>query len=207
MKLENALLKKEEVEIFGNTCFYVPIHPQLLGDSVNIDRRLAKKVFPQAAREWYEDLKKSFVSMDAEQRKSIKPFLKKPRIKVLYPGSEYESHMIAERYWNDDNITTMKNGFARTLILCLSSSSPSLYLSHENELTYISTRYVKFTPEKFYEYACRKSIDADNSCYAHVYLQHNIDSYAQALFLRNWAILYLNKALKQISKSEKQLKH
>ena len=32
----------------------------------------------------------------------------------------------------------------------------------------------------------------------HVYAQHNIDHYPGALFLRNWAILYMNEVFKQV---------
>ena len=37
---------------------------------------------------------------------------------------------------------------------------------------------------------------AENRLY--VYAQHNVDSYPGALFLRNWAILYMNEVFKEL---------
>ncbi len=79
MELEEILLKKEEIEIFEKTGFYVPIHPSLLNESATLEKSLAKKVFPQAANEWYQDLKRYVEELqDAQERKWIRDvFLKK----------------------------------------------------------------------------------------------------------------------------------
>jgi hypothetical protein len=203
MKLDELLLTKEEIEIFSKTGFFVPIHPRLLNDSENIDTTLANKVFPQAVREWYQDLKQSLESIkDIEERNWIKEgFLKEePHIEVTCPNSQYKVQRVMPLNW-EDNVSTMKNGFARSLIISRHSGG-ALYLSPEKEPMYIGTRFVKFSSEKFSEYSCQKSLlrETVNGCYAHVYLQHNVDHYPSALFLKNWAIFYLNEALKQISK-------
>ena len=40
MKIEDLLLKKEELPIVGDTCFMIPIHPRLLDPSIKIDERV-----------------------------------------------------------------------------------------------------------------------------------------------------------------------
>ena len=60
-------------------------------------------------------------------------------------------------------------------------------------------RYVRFNPKKAAEYRCDETRNMDGvTCFR--YLKHNVESYPAALFLREWAILYLNEALKSIHK-------
>jgi hypothetical protein len=200
MELEAILLKKEEIEIFEKTGFYVPIHPSLLDKSAKIDPALAKKVFPQAASEWYQDLKQAVEGIqDAQESKWIREtFLKEePRIEVAYPNTPYAEQRLASVQWKD-NMITDENGFARSLEINRNYGG-TLYLS-PNPM-YISTPFIRFSREKFseYSYGAPTSVATDHG-HAHVYLQHNVDHFPGALFLRNWAIIYLNGALKQIAK-------
>lgn len=200
MKLKEVLLTKEEIQILSKTAFFVPIHPALLNDSANIDPTLAKKVFPQAANEWYQDLKQAVESVqDAQERKWIREIFlnKEPRIEIAHPNTPYAEQRLASVHWTDNAIKG-SNGFATSLEISRDYGG-TLYLSPD--LVYIGTRFVKFSPEKFSEYDYgAPSTETRDGCYTHVYLQHNVDHFPGALFLRNWAILYLNEALKQITK-------
>lgn len=201
MELEEILLKKEEIEIFEKKGFYVPIHPRLLDESVSIDPALGKKVFPQAASEWYQDLRKAVVRIqDVKERKWIREiFLKEePLIEVSYPNTPDAEQRLASVQWTD-HVIKGNNGFATSLEISRDFGG-TLYLSPEP--VFIGTHFVKFSPKKFAEYSYGPlTRETTDSCYAHVYLQHNVDHYPGALFLRNWAVLYLNEALKQLAKS------
>ena len=96
-------------------------------------------------------------------------------------------------------VNTTGNGFATCLSIDRDAGG-TLYLpidKHHEE--YIYPPIVNFSKEKFEAY---KAFDLDlkNSLgvYAHVYEHHNIDHYPGALFLRNWSLLYLNEALKEV---------
>ncbi len=111
MKIEELLLKKEELPILHETCFFIPIHPKMLDPSVKIDERIANSVFPEVAREWHEDLSKYAETLEDEQTKSwIKEvFLKKkPRIK-----REYSRQVLDGIYWEDQTILD-PNGFVHS---------------------------------------------------------------------------------------------
>ncbi len=51
--------------------------------------------------------------------------------------------------------------------------------------------YMRCSPKKLREYQKKNGR-------IYVYHQHNVDYYPSALFLRNWAIAYLNEAMKQM---------
>ena len=64
--------------------------------------------------------------------------------------------------------------------------------------------YVKFSKDKALEFGIKNNFinlgDGLEGAQVYVYSQHNVDNYPGALFLRNWAILYLNEAMKQVLK-------
>jgi len=192
MDIEKLLLTKEELPILYETCFIIPIHPKMLDPSIRLDLRVAQQVFSQVAVEWYGELNKYVETLASEQTKSwIKEvFLnKKPRVK-----RESGKQVLNTAYWRDD-VGTGQNGFAHSL--CISrNSGGSLYFSQDrSNVESISLdgddEYIKFSKEKIREFAFEVREDL-NIAKLNIYGQHNIDSYPGALFLRNWAIDYIN---------------
>lgn len=191
MELEKLFLKKQELPILNETCFQIPIHVKLLDPTLNIDTSIAQRIFPEVAQEWYEELKR-YIPEDLEKRNWIKRvFLKeKPVIKKHY------NHQILNKFWEDD-VNFMDNG----LVQCFSISrngGGSIYFN-ENEFNCQSFGeiYIKFSEEKLKEFEYEKIGDYSKIL---TYSQHNIDHYPGALFLRNWAIKYMNEVFKQVFK-------
>ncbi|MFH0868915.1 MAG: hypothetical protein V1839_01680 [archaeon] len=201
MKLDDLLLKKEELPIrtiegtLSNPVFTVPIHPKLLSPDVKIDSIIASKVFSRAAKEWYTDLNNAIKNANDADRTWIKDvFLKKKAYAKLYGGN----YILTGTGWQDD-VLTNENGFATSLSISRNSGG-TLYLDPNSKFEFVHKLYVRFSPEKFREYRC-ENFNPDKDCsqgtWTYVYSKHNIDYYPGALFLRNWAILYLNEAMKQ----------
>jgi hypothetical protein len=202
MELEKVLLKKEELPIEVNENLYspyftVPIHPRLLDPNISMDKNLAREVFLRAAKEWYDDLR--------QYAKKIKNKENKNWIEHLFLGKklsikeEHGSQVVYPVRW-EDTVFTSENGFAAHLSISRNAGG-SLFFSKNESVQGIGFRIVRFLPEKFLEYRCRISErdgDGSRGVAAYVYCQHNIAHYPGALFLRNWAILYLNEALKQV---------
>jgi len=59
----------------------------------------------------------------------------------------------------------------------------------------IPNSYIRFSKDKAKEFACK---DIKDYNLAFIYAQHNVDSFPGALFLRNWAIEYMNQVFKEI---------
>lgn len=199
MNIEDLMLKKEELPILRDRCFQVPIHPKLLDSSVNIDENIAKRVFPQVAEEWYGDLLEYTENMDDEGNKKWfeSVFLReKPTIK-----KEVGIQRIYPVRW-EDKVSNGDNGFAYELSISRNAGG-SLYFMEKDDccktatsLNYLPGKgYIRFSKEKALEFGKKKHGDHITfDCYGH----HNIDNYPGALFLRNWAISYLNEAMKLI---------
>ena len=203
MVLEKLLLKKEELPIMKSNCFQIPIHPKLLSPDTQLDREIANKSFPKAANEWYSELSDHVkILNDNVQKKWINEvFLKtEPKITKGY------NKQILNGFWQDE-VSLESNGFVRVLSISRNSGG-TLYFDEEREcetclaLTDNSGFYIKFSEDKIKEFA--KEIvswkDGKKGAILHHYQQHNIENYPGALFLRNWAILYQNEALKQVFK-------
>lgn len=195
MKLEQLLLTKKELPIHtieGTlSCpnFQVPIHPKLMDPNIKIDEQLANNVFPQAAKDWHEDLSKV-----AQNDEWIKDAFLKEKPNVEYARGEQTITSIG---WHD-HVLTAKNGFASSLSISRNHGG-TLYLDPNNLQGWIYRHHANFSLEKFKAYNSsghHKAVAA--SAYSYIYSTHNIDHYPGALFLRNWAILYLNEALKQV---------
>ncbi|MDO8511191.1 MAG: hypothetical protein Q7S55_03430 [Nanoarchaeota archaeon] len=198
MRLDQLLLRKEELPILNDTRFTVPIHPGLLRKENSIDPNLAQRLFPQAAQEWYADLQAytETVQDEGKQKWYKEVFLKEG----IQFGTHYERQTILEGTW-EDLVQTDKIGFAHVLSINRNAGG-SLYFNEGDMFScngYISPPLVNFTPEKFDAYAVHKFPDCEGVV-AHAYGHHNIDYYPGALFLRNWAILYLNEAMKEVVK-------
>ena len=197
MDLEQLLLQKEELPILRETSFIVPIHPVLLRPDIKLNPSLAHQVFPQAAAEWYADLAAYTEGLADGQTKNWykevfqreKPIVAKEHRRQTLRGA-----------WQDDIVKT-ETGFAYGLSISRDGGG-SLYFNKEDQccLRGIFPKLVNFTPEKFKAYAVPNEpfpVDLLGAI-AYAYGHHNIDYYPGALFLRNWAILYLNAAMKAL---------
>lgn len=205
MELKDLMLKKEEIPILHENCFQVPIHPKLLNPNIKIDENLARKVFPKVAHEWYEELKEYSNKLEDKDTKNWidRVFLKKkPRIKKEYSYQVLDTLL----HW-EDRVFTSENGFANLLSISRDAGG-SLYFQKDNFdcrrfCSFDSpTEYIRFSKDKSLEFNIEDKIITGKGfegIYLHVYASHNIDYYPGALFLRNWAINYLNEAMKEIS--------
>lgn len=200
MELKDLLLKKEELPILRETSFFIPIHPTLLNPDIRLDSTIAKKVFPEAANDWYEDLRKYAESLEDEStRRWIEEvFLKqKPEVET-----EYSRQRVKSLYW-EDQTESDPNGFVRVFSISRDGGG-SLYFN-EGEIDsreFVSfereIKLIKFPRNKLIEFGKPYSLGDVEGVVLNVYSQHNVDHFPGALFLRNWAILYMNEALKQI---------
>lgn len=189
MNLNDLLLKKDELPIISKTAFQVPIHPKLLEATLNPD--IAHDVFSQTAEEWYSDLKEYVKNLDDYEEKDWirKAFLKKKP----YILKEYGNQIVKPLGIWEDLTQNSENGFARVLSINRNAGG-TLFFDPDNQSSYAMSRYIKFNEEKLAEYQDPEKLKG----WVFHYSQHNVDNYPGALFLRNWAILYLNQALKQI---------
>ena len=203
MKKEDLLLKKEEVNIlYPKDCGYgcllmVPIYPGLLEDDVKIDPELGHKVFPEAAKAWYDELKEHEAD-DKNTKALIKDMLKK---KLSYKRHGNRWSINPPGYWNDIKFLTDRRGFARSFSVETNiAGSLTLVTAYGDEYykTFLYPDYVKFSPEKFRAYSCMDAEDTKHGVLGYAYTPHNTDSVLGALLLRSWAISYLNEAIRQI---------
>ena len=201
MEISDLILRKEEILVLSNGCFELPIHPLLTNPEIIIKPNLARKAFPQAVEEWYEDLKKyrETEDLDNETKKWYdNVFLnEKPEVKMKY-GSQ-----IIFNDWTDD-VQLDSNGFAGVLSISRNGGGTLFFNKRDHNCEYPVylgnndwTRYIRFSEEKAREFGFKET-DGGKHITAHVYAHHNIDHYPGALFLRNWGILYLNEALKSV---------
>lgn len=189
------LILKEEIPILYENLFVIPIHKKLLEPQTQLNPDLAKRVFKKSAKEWYEDLKKYAKTLeDKTKREWInRVFLEKPKIENKYRH---------QKFWHlswEDSIFTSENGFAHSLSISRNSGG-TLYF-HEGEINCqfsvnvnIKNCYLEFSKEKLLEFGVENQGYVD----LHIYGLHNVGNYPGALFLRNWAINYLNEAMKGI---------
>lgn len=198
MKIEDLLLTKEEIPIIHETAFYLPIHPMLLDPAIMLDPNLARKVFPRAAEEWHEDLSKHTEALPEGQTKRwyLETFLSKsPKV-----TEEERFQKLNVCGWRGEFFPD-KNGFAGGL--SVTRNSGSLYFDKGDlqctlTLCPESNRDLMFTLEKRKRFGYKdKLMTNDSLTFIHVYGRHNVDYHPAALFLRNWAILYLNEAMRQ----------
>ncbi len=206
MNLEDLMLKKEEIPILHDCCFQVPIHPKLLDSEIKLDQNLARTTFPKAAEEWYNDLVEYSKKLeDDENKKWISEVFLKKRPKII---KKYASQELDTLGWQDQ-FFTLENGFAYSLSISRDAGG-SLYFHEDDTLCEVfvpfnaSTGYIRFPKEKALEYSKDDLIiklgSGSEGVEVYIYASHNIDYYPGALFLRNWTILYLNEAMKQVLK-------
>lgn len=170
MQLEELFLKKEELPILNETCFQIPIHPKLLDSSLNIDTSIAQRIFPEVRECWYKELKDSPIYN-----------------KVSFSKNSFEDSHI---------IQCAENGFATGLQISRDHGG-GIYFDEEdfNCNIVIPTQYVRFSKEKVREF---KFKEVGKYAVSWKYSSTNIDEFSGALFLRNWAIKYMNEVFKQV---------
>jgi hypothetical protein len=192
MQLQDLLLTKAEIPITHETLFLVPIHPRLLDPDIQLDPGLASQVFPTAAEEWHADL--------TEHTRGLEPGQTRTWYEEVFLAPGYE---ISERFgrrvvglkgiWSCQ-VVNRDNGFAYGLSISRNAGG-SLDIPHDGP-RYIYPPRVNFSDEKFAAYDA-KTVDTSDRAgvMAHIYDHHNIDYRPGALFMRNWALLYLNAAM------------
>lgn len=195
--LEDLFLRKEELPILGfdHPRFLIPIYPPLLAPNITVDPYLAQEVFVQAVQEWYDDLFTLTQTLPTVQQPRIwyeEVFLReKPNI--IKKSRERQRTKILG--WEDLTFCT-STGFVSGFSISRNAGG-TLFLSgqdHENE-AYPAPKLVKFSEEKIELYAIDPAAQHPR---IYVYQTHNVDHLPGALFLRNWAILYLNAALTKL---------
>jgi len=202
MELEKLLLKKNELPIIHENLFLVPIHPKLLDEKTIIDPKIANKVFPEAAKDWYNDLKKYAETIEDKEKKE---WINNSFLSEGYEiKKEMSNQSILNGSWKDDVLTT-ENGFATSFSINRDFGGSIYYprYSFPTEFVEFNAKgeYILFSEEKVREFSEEiPKIGNDEGGQINVYGSHNVDDYPGALFLRNWAILYMNEVFKQIFK-------
>ena len=199
MSLPDLLLTKEEIPISKKAFFYLPIHPRLLDEHVRIGEHLAHEVFPQAAQEWYSDLQDYAEKLeDQETKKWITSVFLHKELEIK---EEYNRQAVdPPGYW-ECHVITSPNGFARVLEMD-QINRVSLYLNSEHMIINIFSKdtdtiipQTGMTSEKLREFTVNPQ---EEPFPVPVYHHGNIEDYPNALFLRNWGMLYINEAMKQV---------
>ncbi len=190
MELEELFLKKEELPILHETGFQIPIHPRLLEQDLRGYENLAKEIFPKVAEDWYEDLK-NYVEMENPQNKEQinHVYLKeKPRITKEF-GRQY-----VLGFW-EDNIWTMDDGFTSGFSISRNGGGTLYFNEGDENCRSFGQLFIKFSKEKEKEFEYERVGEFSRIL---TYAHHNIDYYPGALFLRNWAIMYMNGVFKEV---------
>ena len=186
MAINKLVLTKEELPILHNNCFQIPIHPKLLDPALNLNPEIAKDIFPEVAEEWRSDLKAYLpFEKDLNNRKWYEDvFLKEEKIKIRY-GRQYLG------IWEDD-IQTLDNGFVWGFSISRNAGGSLYFNEDELNCQAFGDIYIKFSEDK------KKEFENKNKR-IWTYAPHNIDKFPGALFLRNWAMMYMNEVLKEIT--------
>jgi len=122
MRIEDILIRKEEVPIILDTNFEIPIHPLLLQPGSRINPKLANSLFEKAAQEWYEDLLAYSSAMPESQNKEkewIKSIFLKSNGKI---ENVHRVQRVKEVGW-EDTVGTDENGFASHLSISRNGGS------------------------------------------------------------------------------------
>jgi len=194
MRLEELLLRKEELPIVGENRFQIPIFPTLLSTDMLFDRRLAQRVFPKAAQEWFDDLSEYARCLEEGEKKQWleETYLDKPMSVHI---NELGRQIVDPPGFWEDLVITHDNDFVSGFSISRNAGG-SLYLGNEIDMQqFASPKLVRFNPEKLSMFAV-----AAEPSKIYGYSKHNVDYYQGALFLRNWAILYLNEAMRELEK-------
>lgn len=192
MKLDKLFLTKEELPILHDSCFQIPIHPKLLDSTINLRPEIAKEIFAKVAQDWYDELK---VYSDLEEDLSKKNWYEESFLKQEVKIITHLDHQFLNEVWRD-NIETLDNGLVSDFSINRNVGG-SLYFWREdvNCEAIIPNNYIRFSEEKTKEFTFKKM---ERYNLGFIYAQHNIDYLPGALFLRNWALEYMNQVFREI---------
>lgn len=182
--MEKLFLNKEEIPIIGRN-FKIPIHPELFGSNFEIDDSIAKDIFSKAFDSWYDDLETFVKYMDDPNLDHVYYDLFSGRKPSLIQKGE--SQIIEKINWRDD-FSVYDNGLVN--LFCIERNHGGALLISDDYLESISpvpSGYIRFGREKAREFEFKEGG-------AKIYSHLNVRTYPGALFLRNWAIEYVNKA-------------
>ena len=194
MRLEELLLRKEELPVFVENRFQVPIFPLLLSKEVVFEKEIASRVFHSAALAWQDDLREYAQSLEEKKDKDKREWLEETYLDkpVTVIVNDLGRQIVDPPGFWEDLVITGDNGLVTGFSISRNAGG-SLYLgdNFEREQVVIH-KLVRFTPVKLAAYLVSGDLRK-----VYCYSMHNVDFYQGALFLRNWAILYLNEALKE----------
>jgi len=187
MALNNLCLTKEELPILNEICFQIPIHPKLLNLDIKINPLIAREIFPKVAEEWRNDLiEYTSQEKDSEKREWYENvFLKKPEKIIKRNYSQFFGT------WEDD-IRLSDNGLVVGFSISRNAGGSLNFNKETDNCKSWRRPYIKFLDKKAKEFQFE-----ENRFF--VYSPHNIDYYPGALFLRNWAIMYMNEVFKELN--------
>ncbi|MFW5846854.1 MAG: hypothetical protein ACOCUU_01720 [Nanoarchaeota archaeon] len=197
MKLQDILLRKQEIPITNQTCFMIPVHPRLLDSSINFNSNIAQEIFPQIAQDWYEDLSKYANELqNSEEHSWIKDvFLKKRPVVKKERGKQ-----ILDNCWTDQ-VAMNDNDLATDFCISRNAGGSLYFVDNRDHIEAVSlsrkNRYFNFSYEKIREFSSDINQEKDLAKIK-VYRQHNVDNYPGALFLRNWVLEYMNRVLMEV---------
>lgn len=197
VRLENILLKREEIRILGdnkNLELLVPIHPEIINDGVGItDKSLCKKALERALKPYFEDLKEH-----------VKELARKGNPKALLTRVSYlvkEPNLVD--YGNGWRITppgwkaSTEGNMLYTLVLDKAEMMPS------KMSILIDSSKVAFPKQKFREYMTDHNFHSTKEQTAingYAFTSKRITTMPQALLLRAWTVEYANMHLNQVKK-------
>lgn len=199
-------LTKEEIPLMGSPGFVMPIHPKLLEDGRIFDPRIAYRVFAQAADEWYTDLERYLEEDQNDLEPETKEFYEREYLRPGRPTIQtaYDEQCLSTiPFWND-RVLTDERGFATSLSISRNGGG-SLYFNTTDRQCQtgicLNTQTISFTNiqgKKALELII-PGTEYEEYADAYKYGLHNVDHHPGALFLRNWALLYLNETMKQLN--------
>ena len=186
MKLDDLLLTKDEIPVRHLTSFFVPIHPLLLKPPHGLSPTLAQEAFPQAEQEWKIELTAYASGLPSGEERT---WIEEVFLGKKSPRSDPEFPFLTPPPFTF-NVKTLadENGFVQHL--SIGRNTGNLHFTGE-ETAYLPA-WTLLSPEKILAYQCNASGEA------YAYQHDNIEHRPSALLMRNWALLYVNAALRQV---------
>lgn len=173
MELKDLLLKKEELPILHESCFEIPIHPKLLDPNLYIKTGVAENCFNELLKDWNKE--KELIN--------------------YYKAKNLDINIEKNPGWHC--LTREEENGLVTFFSISRDFGGSLYFDKEEDNLegFAPGPYNKFSKEKAKEFSVK---EISNLYQIYSYKPHNIDFFPGALFLRNWAINYMNEIFKDV---------
>ncbi len=200
-------LTKKEITAFSLNEFLLPIPKRVFENSIQINPNLALDILKDVKNEWKKDFylyvfnlpptlkrkelqRKYFVApkkmIHQQQHQQLRgKMLKERQFAYKHPGK-----IILPLSWNYQ-VELDKNGFAQ--ILSLENHGANLY--HNNNIIYPFSQQ-KIPLEKLL--LLGNNSKPTNHAVLPIYSKKQIADPGEAIFLRNWGLVYINKILEKI---------